>query len=106
MRRKKSLLIVFALIISMFFQMIPLAFADAPKYPKVLKIVSGSQKNLATFTYNDQVVSKGFAVSISMMAAVEPNEESLSKVAFAVPMFYCNRLCLSRRALIERAEGG
>jgi hypothetical protein len=51
--------------------MMPLTFADAPKYEKVLKIVGGSQSDLRTFTYNGHDVSKRFAVGISMMAAVE-----------------------------------
>jgi len=51
-RKSSSSLIVFALIVSMLVWMMPpLTFADAPKYEKVLKIVSGSQSNLGTFTY-------------------------------------------------------
>jgi hypothetical protein len=80
-------LMVFALIISLSAQMFfPLAFADAPKYEKVLKVVSGSQSDLTTFTYNGHNVSKGFAVDISMMAAVEPNVWSFSKALFAVSL--------------------
>ncbi len=86
MRNKKFSLIVFALIMLMCVQMMPLAFADAPKYEKVLKIVSGSQSDLGTFTYGGHTVSEGFAVSISMMAAVEPNEWSFSRGAFAVSL--------------------
>lgn len=86
MRSKKFSLIAFALIISMLVWMMPLTFADAPKYEKELKIVSGSQSDLTTFTYDGHVVSEGFAVSVSMMAAVEPNERSFSRAASAVSL--------------------
>lgn len=80
-------LMIFALIISLSAQMFfPLAFADAPKYEKVLKIVGGVQSDQRVFTYNGHNVSKGFAVGISMMAAVEPNEWSFSKAGFAVSL--------------------
>lgn len=91
MRSRKFSLIAFALITSMIVPimmplMMPLAFADAPKYEKVLKIVSGSQSDLTTFTYNGHVVSEGFAVSASIMAPVEPNVAHFTKVAFAVSL--------------------
>jgi len=41
MRGRKSSLVVFALIVTMLVPMMPLTFADAPKYEKVLKIVGG-----------------------------------------------------------------
>lgn len=70
----------------MFAQIISPAFADAPKYEKPLPVVSGSQSDVRTFTYNGHVVSQGLAVSTSMMAAVEPNEFSFSKAACAVSL--------------------
>jgi hypothetical protein len=64
----------------------PLTFAGVTKYEKVLKVVSGSQSDLRTFTYDGHVVSEGFAVSLSMMAPIRPNEPSFSKAAFAVSL--------------------
>lgn len=84
--KRASFAIALALIISMFAQIVSPALAEAPKYEKPLPVVSGSSSDPRTFTYNGHVVSQGFAVSTSMMAAVEPNEFSFSKAACAVSL--------------------
>ena len=64
----------------------PVVYAVVEKYEKEFKIVSGSNSDLRTFTYEGQTVSEGFAATMTTMRPVRPNEESFSKGGLAVSL--------------------
>jgi len=64
----------------------PLTFAAPPKYERILEVVGGSNSDLSVFFYGSHKVAEGFAVDISMMAAIDPNVWSFSKTTFAVSL--------------------
>jgi len=88
MRNKKPLAVCLLLVMLAVLSMLenPVAFATVPKYEKELKIISGSNKDLRTFTYNGHIVSEGFAATVTTFRPVRPNEESFSKAGIAVSL--------------------
>lgn len=58
---KKLSIVCFSLVMFVVSMLSPVVFASVQKYEKELKIVSGSNRDLRTFTYNGHVVSEGFA---------------------------------------------
>ncbi|MGB9774804.1 MAG: InlB B-repeat-containing protein, partial [Bacteroidota bacterium] len=83
---KKLSIVCFSLVMFVVSMLSPVVFASVQKYEKELKIVSGSNRDLRTFTYNGHVVSEGFAATVTTFRPVRPNEESFSKAGIAVSL--------------------